>query len=185
MTCVIVNDASCLIDLRKGGLLEALCDLPYRLLVPLPVRASEVLDFAEQQWQHLKDHGLITYDLTPDEVEQAFALKGRHRALSANDCFCLVTALVNRGILLTGDALLRKVAAERGLRVHGVLWVIDELAAAEACDIGPAGGGSAGLEVRRLGLPPKGRDLQTTGVSGGTALTVALRIVGDTPTGCG
>ena len=133
MTCVIVNDASCLIDLRKGGLLEALCDLPYRLLVPLPVRASEVLDFAEQQWQHLKDHGLITYDLTPDEVEQAFALKGRHRALSANDCFCLVTALVNRGILLTGDALLRKVAAERGLRVHGVLWVIDELAAAEAC----------------------------------------------------
>ena len=135
MTCVIVNDASCLIDLRKGRLLEALCDLPYRLVVPLPVRASEVLDFAEQQWQHLEDHGLITYDLTADEVAQAFALKGRHRALSANDCFCLVTAHVNRGILLTGDALLRKVATDRGLRVHGVLWVIDELAGAETCDI--------------------------------------------------
>lgn len=133
MTCVIVNDASCLIDLRKGGLLEALCHLPYRLVVPLPVRASEVLDFADHQWQQLEDHGMITYDLTPDEVEQAFALKARHRALSANDCFCLVTALVNRGILLTGDALLRKFATEKGLRVHGVLWVIDELAAVEAC----------------------------------------------------
>ena len=133
MTCVLVNDASCLIDLRKGGLLEVFCNLPYRLVVPLPVRASEVLDFADPQWQHLEDHGMITYDLTADEVEQAVVLKERHRALSANDCFCLVTAISARGILLTGDALLRKVATGEGLRVHGVLWIIDELAAAEAC----------------------------------------------------
>ena len=80
MTRVIVNDASCLIDLRKGGLLEVLCDLPYRLVIPLPVRASEVLDFSVQQWRHLDDHGMITHDLTPDEVAQAFALRDRHRA---------------------------------------------------------------------------------------------------------
>ena len=131
--CVIVNDASCLIDLRKGGLLGVLCNLPHQLIVPLPVRASEVLDFSDQQWRHLDDHGMITHDLTSAEVAQAFALKENHRALSANDCFCLVTALTNRGILLTGDALLRGVATEKGLRVHGVLWVIDELAVAEAC----------------------------------------------------
>ena len=35
--------------------------------------------------------------------------------------------------MLTGDALLRKVATEKRLRVHGVLWVIDELAASGAC----------------------------------------------------
>lgn len=133
MTCVVVNDASCLIDLHKGGLLGALCNLPYRLIIPLPVRASELLDFSDQQWRHLDDRGMITHDLTPIEVAQALALKERHRALSANDCFCLVTALANRGILLTGDALLRKVAAGEGLRVHGVLWVIDELAVAGAC----------------------------------------------------
>ena len=131
--CVIVNDASCLIDLRKGGLLGVLGNLPYRLIVPLPVRVSEVLDFSDQQWQQLDDDGLITHDLTPSEVSQAFGLKERHRALSANDCFCLVTALANQGILLTGDALLRRVAGEKGLSVHGVLWVIDELAAAGAC----------------------------------------------------
>ena len=33
----------------------------------------------------------------------------------------------------TGDALLRRVAAENGLRVHGVLWVVDELEAARSC----------------------------------------------------
>ena len=133
MTCVIVNDASCLIDLRKGGLLQVVCDLPYRLVIPLPVRASEVLDLSEAEWQALDDAGLITHDLTPEEVGQAFTLKGRHAGLSANDCFCLVTARVYPGILLTGDALLRKAAAANGLQVHGVLWVVDELEAAAVC----------------------------------------------------
>ena len=133
MTRVIVNDASCLIDLRKGGLLDVLCRLPYRLVIPLPVRASEILHFSRQEWQYLDSHGMTTHDLTPAEVAQAFKLRSRHRALTANDCFCLVTALANRGILLTGDAQLRKVAIRKGLRVHGVLWVIDELAAADAC----------------------------------------------------
>ncbi len=133
MRRVVVNDASCLIDLRKGGLLEAVCSLPYRLLIPLPVRVLEVRDFTDQEWRHLDDHGLITHDLTPDEVAQAMALRERHRALSANDCLCLVAARALHGILLTGDALLRRVATENRVRVHGVLWVIDELAAAGAC----------------------------------------------------
>ncbi len=76
---------------------------------------------------------MITHDLTPDEVAQALALKARYPPLSANDCFCYVTAPVHPGILLTGDALLRKVAAENGLRVHGVLWVVDELEAKRTC----------------------------------------------------
>ncbi len=139
MTCVIVNDASCLIDLRKGGLLGVLGNLQYRLIIPLPIRTSEILDFSDREWQCLDDQGMITHDLTPTEVAQALVLKERHRALSANDCFCLVTALANRGIVLTGDALLRKVAASEGLRVHGVLWVIDELVVAGACAICPPG----------------------------------------------
>jgi len=131
--CVIVNDASGLIDLRKGGLLTVLCDLPYRLIVPLPVRESEVLDFSSRQWRDLDDGGMITHDLTPDEVGRALGLKRRHSGLSANDCFCLVTALAHSGILLTGDALLRKVASAKGLRAHGVLWIVDELDAAACC----------------------------------------------------
>ena len=133
MTCVVVNDASCLIDLHKGGLLSVFCDLPYRLVVPLPVRASEVLNLSETRWRALDEAGMLTHDLTPDEVGRALVLKGRHPGLSANDCFCVVTAQAYAGILLTGDALLRRVAMASGLRVHGVLWVIDELAAAEIC----------------------------------------------------
>ena len=127
MISIIVNDASCLIDLRKGDLLPLLGSLPYRLAVPLPVRRSEILDFADDDWYHLDSNGLLTYDLDADEVHAAFAVKKCYPALSANDCFCYVTAHSHSGILLTGDALLRRVATENGLRVHGVLWVIDQL----------------------------------------------------------
>ena len=133
MTCVVVNDASCLIDIRKGGLLGAFCELPYRFVVPLPVRASEVLDFSKGEWQALDEVGMITHDLTPDEIGRALMVKGRHPGLSANDCICLVTARAYPGILLTGDSLLRSVAIESGLCVHGVLWVVDELEAAGIC----------------------------------------------------
>ncbi len=135
MTWVVVNDASCLIDLRKGGLLHVLLRLPYRFIVPLPIRMEELLDFTPQEWRMLEDGGLTTYDLPGEEVAQVFAIKREHSGLSANDCFALVTASCQEnGILLTGDANLRKVAVARNVRVHGVLWIIDELRAAGACE---------------------------------------------------
>ena len=136
MTCVVVNDASCLIDLRKGLLLHVLLRLPYRFIVPLPIREEELLDFTPQEWRMLDDGGLMTYDLPGEEVAQVFALKRTHSRLSANDCFALVTTTCQEnGILLTGDGLLRKVATALDVRVHGVLWIIDELHAAEACEV--------------------------------------------------
>ena len=136
MTCVVVNDASCLIDLKKGRLLHVLLRLPYRFIVPLPIREEELLDFTPQEWRMLEDTGLATYDLSGEEVAQVFALRREHIGLSANDCFALVTTTRQaNGILLTGDGLLRKVAAARAMRVHGVLWIIDELHAAGVCEV--------------------------------------------------
>ncbi len=106
MKHAVVNDASCLIDLHKGGLLSVLCRLPYRFVVPLPIRTSEILDFRHQDWQALDSGGMVTYDLTPNEVKAAFAVKKSYPALSANDCFCFVTAQSKDAILLTGDAQL-------------------------------------------------------------------------------
>lgn len=135
MTSIVVNDASCLIDLRKGQLLHVLLRLPYRFIVPLPIRMEELLDFTPQEWRMLEDGGLTTYDLPGEEVAQVFAIKREHSGLSANDCFALVTATCQEnGILLTGDANLRKVAVARNVRVHGVLWIIDELRAEGACE---------------------------------------------------
>ena len=135
MTHVVVNDASCLIDLRKGRLLHVLCHLPYRFIVPLPIRESELLDFTPQEWALLDGGGMETFDLPPERMADVFSLKRQHGRLSANDCFCLVTTQCHdNGILLTGDGLLRTVATAAGVRVHGVLWIVDELKAANACE---------------------------------------------------
>jgi predicted nucleic acid-binding protein len=116
--------------------LHVLLRLPYRFIVPLPIREEELLDFTAQEWRMLEDGGLATYDLPAEQVAQVVALKREHSSLSAHDCFALVTTTCQEnGILLTGDSLLRKVATARAVRVHGVLWIIDELQAAEVCEV--------------------------------------------------
>lgn len=49
------------------------------------------------------------------------------------ECSCRRPAPDNRGILLTGDAPLRRVTTLEGRRVHDVLWGVDEPAVAGAC----------------------------------------------------
>ncbi len=134
MTCVIVHDACSLIDLRKGQLLQVMLKLPYRFVVPLPIRLSELLDFTDREWRMLDDGGVATFDLPADRVREAVDLRARHTRLSANDCFCLVSACCHEGsILLTGDKQLRRVAVQSGVAVHGVLWIVDELRNTGAC----------------------------------------------------
>ena len=135
MTTVVVNDASCLIDLRKGGLVRAMLTLPYRFVVPLPIRRSEALDFTDEDWQRMDADGLETFDLPPEQVAAAMRVRVAHPKLSANDCICLVSArCYEQGVLLTGDRLLHRAAAEVGLCVHGVLWIVEELRKAGSCD---------------------------------------------------
>jgi predicted nucleic acid-binding protein len=133
-TTIVVNDASCLIDLRKGRLLHVLLKLPYSFVIPYPVRHSELLDFSPQEWALLDGGGMETLDLPAERVSEVFAIKASYPKLSANDCFCLVATRCFEGaILLTGDGLLRRAASEDGLRVHGVLWIIDELKRTALC----------------------------------------------------
>ena len=84
MPVIVVNDASCLIDLRKGRLLRALCHLPFRFVVPLSVRESELLDFSPDEWAILDHGGMETHDLPPERMADALALKRRFGRLSAS-----------------------------------------------------------------------------------------------------
>ena len=44
---IIVKDSSALIDLKKGGLLEAFLDLPFTLVVSNDLLADELLSFTK------------------------------------------------------------------------------------------------------------------------------------------
>ena len=134
MTRPVVIDACCLIDLHKVQLHAVTLALPYRFLVPAVVRHSELLNLTELEWRRLETSGLETVELSLEEARQLSQLRIEHAGLSLADCACLVAARHHEhSILLTADKRLRRVAEAEGRRVHGVLWMIDQLYAAGVC----------------------------------------------------
>ena len=128
MIDLIVSDPCFLIDLEEVGLLFVMLELPYRFIIPLPLRYSEMLDLTVQDWRRLDAGGLETFDLSPEQVLEAERIGQENPDISAGDCFYLVTVdHHNDGLLLTGDKRLCRVASETGVQVQGALWIIDQL----------------------------------------------------------
>lgn len=125
---IIVNDSSCLIDLRKAGLLHVTLLLPFTFQIALPLIHSELADFNKAEIDDLIKRGLVVVDLLPNTVGRAFIFRSRYSALSFNDCMSMALAESQPGsILLTGDQSLRNQANALGIEVHGVFWISDQL----------------------------------------------------------
>lgn len=125
---IVVSDTSCLIDLRKVSLLDALLRLPCEFLIPDTLFEDELLKFTAAQKKALIRAGLKVIDLPGERVLRAQAVIKQAPRLSVHDGFAFALAEGHPGcILLTGDGELRNLAARHKMEVHGVLWVIDEL----------------------------------------------------------
>jgi predicted nucleic acid-binding protein len=125
---IVVSDSSCLIDLRKVSLLDALLRLPCDFLIPDTLFDDELLKFTATQKKALIRGGLQVIDLPGERVLRAQAVIRQSPRLSVHDGFAFALAEHHPGcILLTGDGELRTLAAKHKMEVHGVLWVIDEL----------------------------------------------------------
>lgn len=124
---IVVSDSCCLIDLKKGGLLEAFLDLPYEFIIPDVLVDNELLSLTKKEVSLLKQRmKIVSLDVAgTDRVRQILF---KCPALTAQDGFAFVMAEQNPGcILVTGDRRLRALAEEARIEVHGVLWVVDEL----------------------------------------------------------
>jgi predicted nucleic acid-binding protein len=125
---IVVSDSSCLIDLRKASLLAAFLKLPYEVLIPNTLFDDELLKFTAGEKRSLLRGGLKVVDVPGTGVLRAREIIQETPRLSINDSFAFAVAESHQGcILVTGDGLLRTVATEHGIEVHGVLWIIDEL----------------------------------------------------------
>jgi predicted nucleic acid-binding protein len=125
---IVVSDSSCLIDLRKVSLLDALLRLPFEFLIPDTLFEDELLKFTAAQKKALLRGGLQVIDLPGERVLRAQAVIRQAPRLSVNDGFAFTLAESQADcILLTGDGELRELATRHQMEVHGVLWVIDEI----------------------------------------------------------
>ena len=127
---IIVSDTSCMIDLRKAELLEAVLRLPYTFVMPDTLFEDEWLSLTIAEKKRLQKLGLEVRTLPGPLVSRAARYFNRHRRLKLNDCFALVLAEETEdSILLTGDGFLRRITEDRGLEARGILWATDELEA--------------------------------------------------------
>ncbi len=119
----LVTDTNIWIDLENGGILAKVFDLPYQFLTP---------DFAKRElirpkWQTLQALGLQAQELEPALIQELMTLRAANRALSATDLASFLLARSLKATLLTGDWRLGDLAARNGVRVHGVLWLLDDM----------------------------------------------------------
>jgi len=123
---ILVSDTSILIDLDRGGLLEAAFSCGFTLIVPDLLYEKEL---EPENGAYLKSLGLGVVSLTSDEVAFAQVLRNTRKALSLADCFALSCAVRPDHVLLTGDKALRSEATSRQAQVYGLLWMLDQMSA--------------------------------------------------------
>jgi len=119
---ILVSDTSVLIDLERGGLLEAIFALPHEFAVP------DVLYDREMQgdWgERLVRLGLRVAEVSERGVVNALRYRQQRASLSVPDSFALALAKEREWLLLTGDGQLRELATGENVECHGVLWLLD------------------------------------------------------------
>lgn len=121
---ILVSDTSILIDLDRGGLLEAAFACGLTMVVPDLLYEREL---EPENGALLRKLGLGVVSLTPEEVAVAQQLRNERKALSLPDCFALSLATRADHALVTGDKILRNEATARLGNVYGLLWMLDQM----------------------------------------------------------
>ena len=121
---IIVNDASCLVDLQNIGILEIYAQLDCRLIIP-DLIVHELRDIGEDRLLSL---GFEVFILEAEGIQEVIKIRRDFNGLSSPDAFALIVASqISNAILLTGDKALRKAARTRKVAVHGLLWAIEKM----------------------------------------------------------
>jgi predicted nucleic acid-binding protein len=121
-----VTDTNVWIDLDIGGLTDLIFRLPLNLQAPDVI----VAELERPDGTTLAGRGLQVRELTGSQALEVVRLARRYIRPSRSDLFALVLARSQGATLLTGDRHLRSAAESEGVKVHGTLWLIDELVGA-------------------------------------------------------
>lgn len=109
--------------MENGSILTEVFGLPYQFLTP----DFAIRELVWPKWQMLQALGLRSQELEPSLIQELALLRAGNRALSATDLAAFLIAKALDATLLTGDWRLNDLAMRNGIRVHGVLWLMDEM----------------------------------------------------------
>jgi len=119
---ILVSDTSVLIDLERGGLLEAVFALPHEFAVPDVLYDREM----QGEWgEALVGLGFGLKRCRKKGVANALRYRQQRTSRSVPDSFALALAKERKWLLLTGDGQLRELAGGENVECHGVLWLLD------------------------------------------------------------
>jgi len=118
------------INLHKGSI------LPKALLLTnegweFYLTDSIARELKEPSCDILEQLGVKRYSLSEREVAEIQALRKQKRALSVADASSVVAARALGALILTDERSLREKAQELQIEVHGTLWLLDQLVAAQ------------------------------------------------------
>lgn len=120
---VVVHDACALIDLLKGGLVEVWT----KSGIEIHTTELALLEVNDDATSLHQSGALKVVGISADELVNLVDFNQSYKALSLEDCSVLRLADALKVPLLTGDRDLRIIAEKAGVRVHGMLWVLDQL----------------------------------------------------------
>lgn len=131
MNNLIVSDTNIFIDLINGNLLAEFFSLPYKISTNILV-LNEITDKKEFETlsPYIKNKKLDVHEIDAAEMSSIFELKNAPNTssrLSIQDCSVWLYAKNTNARLLTGDSRLRKAAERDGVKVSGILYVLDSI----------------------------------------------------------
>ena len=115
-------DTSILIDLYKCNLLSV---LP-KLVKAEVLKAALILEMEPELLDKIRSSGYIVLESPAETASEPVVVETllKKPGLSGVDILYLHHANITKKKLLTGDRSLRKSAVEKGVKVHGLLWIL-------------------------------------------------------------
>jgi predicted nucleic acid-binding protein len=128
MQTIAIKDANILIDCVDIDILATVFQLPLVFKTTDFIWAEITSTTQRQAVQTFIDNGqLIVERFSPQEVIEISALSVQYSGISFEDSSAMYLAQQQSAILLSGDGKLRTVCQAAKIRVHGILWLLDQI----------------------------------------------------------
>ena len=127
---LVISDTNILLDLLSVGLTEAFFELPCeKWTSDFVFREIKTANDMKTIYRKKKTERLVVKEFSFEELIKIQDLRNQSgcNSLSITDCSVWYLAKLTNGRLLTGDKKLRDLSEANGVKVSGILFVLDNI----------------------------------------------------------